>query len=199
MTRYFIVFTAIFVLSISVAMCQRGKLSDVVNDSCKMSQVVFCGVKLKYPLKVLEAKKEYGLEYVSMHTFYKTIDGFPPLSQYEPFNFKLIIPIRDSDPFNDIIPEEVYHDRPVKGYTFLFRGSTTDPDSLRNALEKQFSGKFELKIRKSDYKSLAGYPFYEMRISECVYVAVTNFSLKQSIRVMFYFDMTEEERLWFPL
>ena len=99
------------------------------------------------------------------------------------------------------IPEEELLNKVVKGYKFWLK-SPINTDSLLTTLEEEFKGEFisrenltakALKLDRARF-------FYEMKISDCVYVVVTDYDPKKAValQVCFYFDVHENERKWFP-
>jgi len=194
----------IFIFNIifkSISCGQDNNLSSNINSTCDSTNIEYLGVKMIYPLTVLEAKNEYNLKYKSMYSFYKTVDGIPNLSKYVPYNFFLVFEKNNNGNNFDSIEENTHHKKIVKGYTFLLQGYI-DFDSLKNSIENEFSGKFikKEKIINSSYQELIkddknkSY-FYELKISDCIYVSIMGDRPKRLITyVSFYFDMTESER-----
>jgi hypothetical protein len=179
--------------------------SDIRNE-CSGKTVSFFNMKLKYPLNVKEATKEYGLSYISNGSYHKTISSLPIINQSVPYNFKLLYVTRSGDGWNDQVPDSFYQDRLVKGYSFLLKTTSYNFDSLRTSLEQQFGGKF-IRRQQTIPKSFQQFKFkreeqfgYEMRISECLYLAMSDFKSQGTEGyefLSFYFDMTTEERTLF--
>jgi hypothetical protein len=175
-------------------------LSETVRKECEGTSITYLGVETKYPLTVAEAKEEYDLKYWQPYAFYKTVSALPQLSLDVKYNFDILYPREEGSTFRDNTPEETWLEKPVKGYTFYFRGST-DTDSLKTALEKQFVSKFVQKANKATraINMKRGLFYHEMKISDCLHIAMSDYGpQKMLIMLCFYFDIPEEERSWFP-
>lgn len=192
--------SAIFLLSTySYSWSQNRNLSTTSNENCYGSKMTYLGIEMTYPITVSEAKIKYDLEYKPNYLFCKTIASLPVLSKYAQYNFNLIFPTNRIF-IKDNIPEKEFSKEQVKGYTFTFRGST-DTDSLIIALEKQFGGKFIKKENRATkaLKMNRGLFYYEMKLSDCLHVAVSDYGPQKAlVWVSFYFDILEKEREWFP-
>lgn len=190
-----------FAVTIMLCNC-REKSSNITSDIsavCAGSDISYLGVKMKYPLTVDQAKREYKLQFRPQYYFFTTVPGLPKLSTGMPFNFNIIFPLDKYMAF-DRGSEEMFSERPVKGYTFLFQGSTNS-DSLKAELEKQFGGKFITKGNKStqSLKMNRGLFYHEMKVSECIHIAMSDYGpQKRLILLCFYFDIPEQERQWLP-
>lgn len=197
--RIFIIYV-ITLITTQITACGQENLSSQVNKN--YCSITFLNVNLKYPLSVREAVKEYDLKYWSNGSFHNTLPFGSIASRNIPYNFSLVFSGNKS--FEDVVPQENYADRIVKGYAFIFPASV-DYDSLKTNISKHFRDKKFITKQKvyseelKEFVHLLPTNLEIMEISPCIQLVLhKNIQSPSSLSwVVFYFDVTEAELLRF--
>jgi hypothetical protein len=161
---------------------------------CGIEKATFHGVEMRFPITMLEAKKEYGLTFwegVLGREFRRTITQYGnQISE----SVKVLCHLSDFEWIWRKPTESSILERPANCYSFFFL--SIDGDSLRQKLESDFDAKFELQENSIAKKSNTKFTTcYEMKVNDCLYVATSNFGKGKVVTwVTFTYGLDESER-----
>lgn len=164
---------------------------------CDSEKATFQGIDIRFPITMLEAKREYDLTFWGRsmgRVFSRKMTRYGnQISE----GFQVLCPLNDGERYWREPSEEAILNRPVNRYSFGFH--SIDGDSLRKKLELDFGGKFELKENRIAKRAKSKFTTcWEMKVNDCLYIATSNFGKGKVVTwVTFTYGLDEDQRAEF--
>lgn len=164
---------------------------------CDSEKATFQGIDIRFPITMLEAKKEYNLTFLERsmgRVFSRTTTKY---GNQVSEAFQVLYPLSDPERHWRAPPEEAILNRQANCYSFSFL--SIDGDSLRKKLESDFGRKFELKENRLARTGKSKFTTcWEMKVNDCLYVATSNFGKGKVVTwVTFTYGLDKDQRAEF--